>query len=193
MIKQALIYKIFNRTSEKKNSSVDDWMGDGETNETDYENLKLLREDENYYQIPDSDRTAGFQKIRQLVRSRRKNRRRRQCIAAILSTLVVTSAFLGYQLLRHDRPHKATYKFEAVSLAAIIEVLQKDYQVNITVSHEELLSCPFTGTFTNCEPEQMVFGLANALGLQSYKISAVKFNIAGRGCIATNESSSFLY
>ena len=110
---------------------------------------------------------AGFEKIVEKFRTRRKKKLRRLslilfCIAAIVLVLI-----LLIPVLKQDQEVYLTFRNE--DLGHVINSINSSYEVEIKVREPELLELHFSGTFIRETPDKIVAVLSESLELSHDK------------------------
>ena len=170
-----LIYKVLSGTaSESEHKQVQDWVKQSDLNRLEFEDVQLL------YKNTEDSNTApdDFPKISNRIHRKIQGSKRKRAALLIISLgflpLIATLFFFHPQ-------HKKLTRFNQVTLAEVIKILEEDYELSIIVRQDELLHCRFTGTFYTREPVEIVKSLAKGLNL-NIRMKAGSYEIGGKGC-----------
>lgn len=178
----ALIYKVLSNTAtEEERLRLEKWIGQSAENREEFENVKLLWFSA-YTTTFEDNRTDddGFARIRQKVRMKTRAKRRRRfllftglaLLASALYIYVSTATRSSDKLVFEDQP-----------LVSVIELVEKDYDIAITIENEGLLQCSVTGTFYEVEsPSNLVSSIASAIGARYEVVGDKQFRITGGRC-----------
>ncbi|HEX5170947.1 MAG TPA: DUF4974 domain-containing protein [Cyclobacteriaceae bacterium] len=125
----------------------------------------------------------GLSKI--WARIRRNDRRRKRIRILAGGVLFLAAAILVPYVLstRNDRREMRSHSFDHVLLEQVVAVLREEYGVRVDVSNDQLLGCPFTGTFygTNMAVD-LIRSLAEALDLKVEVAANGGYRLSGGGC-----------
>jgi transmembrane sensor len=73
--------------------------------------------------------------------------------------------------------------FNDSSLEEVFNTLERYFKIKITVENPDILTCHFTGTYTNPKADEIFESLSKALKL-NYSRNGKKVNIKGKGCVS---------
>lgn len=177
-----LIYKILaNTATDDERILFRKWIKESVEHQERYESLKLIWSSGNKFPEATEEDVLeeSFQKVKQKVQRRVKQKRRRHMIA--IGAVAVALAFF---LLYFKTSRSSNYlAFHNEPVSTVIESIESKYHIEIDIENKSILPCPFTGTFYEVDlPSHLVASIADALGAQYEKVSAREYRLVGGRC-----------
>ncbi len=179
-----LIYTVLSGKATKEEIfALDIWISLSEENRNEFNDIKLLHEasvkdvEDNNDQFYD-----GLLKIKQLIHNKSKRRRKRKIV--LLSTMAILLLFIFFLFLQYKTGEKKQrlLKFDNASLESVIDVVEKEYQVQVEVAPNAIQSCRFTGSFYKASANDIVMVIALSANLKYEVVGDGKFRMMGDGC-----------
>lgn len=73
-------------------------------------------------------------------------------------------------------------KFNDVKISKVVEALERYYNISITVENEQILNCPYTGTYDNPKLEDMIQFVEASLPFVKINQTENNLTFSGEGC-----------
>lgn len=72
--------------------------------------------------------------------------------------------------------------FRQTPMQEVLAAIERHYGISISLDSPDILTCSFTGTFEDAEPDYLLEILSNSLGISTEWTGARKLRISGGGC-----------
>lgn len=184
MDKVSLIYKMLSgEASPEEKLMLDHWIKINESNQEEFDNIKLLWEN-----APDSgqfheDSRDGMRKIRAKIRVRRTKTSLQKTIGnSLLPASIGLSLIVFFAIIpRNKGSIPKVAKFNNASLETICDSLEKQHDVAIEFS-PRIAGCKFSATFYNSSPDIILTALSEKLELTLERNNRNSFRLTGTHC-----------
>ncbi|MBS1680971.1 MAG: DUF4974 domain-containing protein [Bacteroidetes bacterium] len=184
MDKTALIHKVLSNTAtEVEKKELEDWLLQSPENQTEFEDIKLLWETSNespQHSMKNKVNDA-LNKIKTTMQSKRRRQANTKAVLALITIIILALAIL-YFLSKQNRRPSRDLMFSNETLANVITVLEKEYDVNIDLE-DQTKDCAFTGSFYQAANIEVVLEtIDNAMNTQHKFLNERHYQLVGSGC-----------
>ena len=185
MDRASLIYKVLSgEASGEEKHELDEWIARSERNREEFDDIKLLWETSSRPADTAQEDEDGFEGIRQRMQQHLQRQRR---MRYVISTGILVVAALIWLIHLQQTWLRSTdsVQFNGASIADVIEVLQKTYDIKIEVRQPGLLDCKFSATFYNIsEKEAVLRSIEHSLNVQFIAGAKNRYHLVGNGCLS---------